>query len=491
MMEEFLRGQGPFSIEFSVSGEDAVRVTRADGQARVQVGAKEARTLFQKATAAGIRLWSADAATAEEAHRTFIVKCGSPRLFDGRTADRTMAPGKGKEAPPADRVRAVVTSFNELPPQVKQHIVDVEAESSLWRTRANQGYRVDSGGMQRERQSRHRLLDGFTRDLGLDVRRQDIARLPFLRTFGDALTVTQTTAYGWSHPSAVTADIEAMNDDQKQLWAAYKAAHSVLKRAQILDSWHRRLTVEGRLHPVIHANSAATGRMSMSGAALQSAPKELRHLILTEPGNSCVSVDHTSAELKVLAAFLNDAAFTALIATGDIYQVLADESGLERKQAKVATLAFVYGQSLRSLGRTLGADAASQFHAAIRHVLPQVPAWQREMADRGKRGQDFQTLTGRPLPRLAEPGRTGQVPNLLIQGSARDAFGVAVRRTVATLGADVLFIPLHDELFIEVPRAQTANASMALVSAMTVEVAPGVVLSGTAEVTQGRWADRP
>ena len=215
---------------------------------------------------------------------------------------------------------------------------------------------------------------------------------------------------------------------------------------------------------------------------------ELRGIVLSEHGHDILEVDHSSAEILVLARLIGSPAFSRRVLSGDPYQQLADATGLARNVVKPRLLAFVFDESLRGSAKSVGTEAAALIHEAIRQLFPEIVAWRAEQTERARRGERLTTLWGRPLPvldGLSYETRPGLAANAQVQGSARDAFGHAVR--AADSAGLTLFFPLHDALYVLAPHGTAAESSRLLVEAMTVDLGEGIVLSGKAKNHGGRW----
>ncbi|TFD04146.1 DNA polymerase [Cryobacterium sp. TMT1-66-1] len=488
--EEFLvAASGPLAIRFS-NGREAIRLYGADGQVFTAVGVEEGLDLFAALTAAGRSVYSEDAAIMDREHATFLAALGNPRITNGRVLDLALDPVKGKDAPaPGSALASLIRAHSAAAPTAKRTARHVETEDQLWRNVARRGYRIDRFAMQEQRQIRNRELDTVKRELGVDVRVSDARKSQFLDCLG--VTYTRTSEYGWSRPSE--CDITDMPLIHTEAWDRYTRAHSTLKRAQILDGIAGKMTQEGRVHPIWRTNAAATGRMSGQLPGLMSVMKELRFLFLAEENHDVVSVDHSNQEGRVLARLIGSPSFTSSVLDGDPYADLALASGQERKAAKVQFISFLYGQKQATLAKTVGADQAAATHDAMKRLFPDVVEFCAEQTERSRRGEALTTLWGRPLPRLdglTYKTRHAIATNLQVQSSARDAYGVAIRAIAESVGREALFIPLHDEAFILSPTGRSAEYAAKLLKAMTVDLGEGVVLTGKAKVSFGRWAQQ-
>ncbi|MEB0265485.1 DNA polymerase [Cryobacterium sp. 10I5] len=476
---------GPLAVRIS-TGRPAVRLYSAAGETFTAAGVEEGLSMF--AALDDRPVYSEDAAQMDSDHREFLLALGNPRIRNGRVLDQALAPLKDKMMPAAGAPLAVLMQAHSAASSAAKRISrQVESEDQLWRDVARRGYLIDRFALQEQRQIRHRELDLVKREIGVDIRVSNWKKSEFLDRIG--VGYTRTGEYGWALPGK--CDITNMPEASADAWARYVKAHSTLKRVQILDGLVEKITPAGRVHPVWRTNFAATGRMSGRAPGLMSVMKELRFLFLAEPGHDVVSVDHSNQEGRVLARLIGSKAFTRSVLDGDPYADLAAFTGQDRKTEKVRFIAFLYGQKEATLAKTAGAAQAAATHAGMRRLFPDVVEFCAEQTERSRRGEVLTTLWGRPLPVL--DGRTYETrhaiaTNLQVQSSARDAYGAAVRATVASMGAESLFIPLHDELFTLAPTGRTAEYAEMLLAAMTVDLGEGVILTSKAKVSFGRWA---
>jgi hypothetical protein len=505
--EWFTANPGPVALELSGRTQTA-RITAATGEPLVLVGVPAVREMFAEAVRQNRRLWSSDAAAQQNQHGAFLAELGWPRIYCARTVDRALAAEKQKPQLPTGRgLVELLNGLHAYPAEHRRIALDLEDEDRMWRGVSARGHRVNVIELKAESKKHWRTIDRFTKKHGFDVRsewqgkegaEQENAR----RDRKKAVWLTarkvgfdRTSDQKWAEPSR--CDPTAMPSRFAEDWAEYDLAHQALHRLSPLNSLEREIDAAGFIHPIIRVNQAVSGRMSIQKPAVQSLPYKrqgVRHVVIAERGHSIVSVDHSNAELKVaarlMAEYMGETSFIDRVMNSDVYVDVAEHTGQERGEEKWRVIAFMYGLKETTLAREVGAEQAHRTFEAIHQVLPEIPAFCAEMERLAAEGHVFTTLFGRPLPQLdgkTHESRFELQTNLLVQGSARDAFGLGVKRAAAALGEQALFIPLHDELFVTVAQNSVDSAVAALQEAMTIDLGRGVVLTGTSKISRGKW----
>ncbi len=240
----------------------------------------------------------------------------------------------------------------------------------------------------------------------------------------------------------------------------------------------------GRIHTTFNQTGAATGRLSSSDPNLQNIPirSELGRLIrgafVPEKGNVLISADYSQVELRILAHLSRDEVLISAFKSGeDIHERTAREvfSADElknpaecRRRAKVINFGIVYGLSAFGLSQTLGIsreDAQSFIDAYFKRYCG-VRAWLDGTLEEVRQAGCVRTLFGRirPIPDINSKDfnlrhfaeRTAV--NSPIQGAAADIIKIAMIRIHHALherhlSAKIL-LQVHDELVIEVPKAE-------------------------------------
>ncbi|MEW1835955.1 DNA polymerase [Microbacterium sp. NPDC079995] len=372
----------------------------------------------------------------------------------------------------------------------------VAEEDTLWRARRERGWRVDRNAAHVARQELEDVIGASARNLGLDLTRNNAATLGWLRAHHVVAELTTNEA-GFAELSASIPD--DTTDPQLQGFLHVRALGSELNAIRQVTK-HLQA---GRLYATLDINRAATGRALIRTPNLNAIKRSRRGLLLADAGNELISADMQSAEVRVLAALLptlavprDDAAYLRMARTfadevmsTDPYRRIAEAAGpdVNRDTAKRALVARIYGEGFASLCARLGADRASRIRRAVDQVYPVISQFFERARAQALRGESLVTLGGRPLPSLT-PETAYRAANYLVQGSARDAFGVVMRRAARAFSPEALWLCAHDELIIEVSRGDVTSSASALEECFAVDLGEGILLRGEAQALGMSWA---
>jgi DNA polymerase I len=137
------------------------------------------------------------------------------------------------------------------------------------------------------------------------------------------------------------------------------------KRIAQIESWLKALGSDGRVHGKVITNGAVTGRMTHMSPNMAQVPnsgspygEDCRDLWTVEKGYKLVGIDASGLELRMLAHYMKDDAYTSEVVSGDIHTANQKAAGLEtRNQAKTFIYAFLYGAGDAKIGKVVGAGA--------------------------------------------------------------------------------------------------------------------------------------
>ena len=137
------------------------------------------------------------------------------------------------------------------------------------------------------------------------------------------------------------------------------------KRVAQIESWLKALGSDGRVHGKVITNGAVTGRMTHMSPNMAQVPnsgspygEDCRDLWIVDKGYKLVGIDASGLELRMLAHYMKDDAYTSEVVSGDIHTANQKAAGLEtRNQAKTFIYAFLYGAGDAKIGKIVGGSA--------------------------------------------------------------------------------------------------------------------------------------
>jgi DNA polymerase I len=309
-----------------------------------------------------------------------------------------------------------------------------------------------------------------------------------------SLPAARKTATGYSTDSDV---LEAISDRHAAVPMILEYRQVSKLRSTFVDGLLRLVSpTDGRVHSTFHQTATATGRLSSSDPNLQNIPvrmeqgREIRRAFVPDPGMRLVDADYSQIELRLMAhysgdedmirAFREHVDIHAETAAKVFHVPLAQVTPLMRTRAKAVNFGILYGIGEYSLSRDIGSSLQEAKHI-IEDYNRQFPAI-REYLERtiaeAKRTGYVETLFGRrrTLPELVSPNRSVRsfgeraAMNTPLQGTAADIIKIAMVRTSDTLRARGLktriVLQVHDELILESPAEEVAEASRILKDCM-------------------------
>lgn len=167
----------------------------------------------------------------------------------------------------------------------------------------------------------------------------------------------------------------------------------VSKKSSMVAAWIEKYDVDtGRIHGYVNTLGAATRRCTHSNPNLAQVPAsksnkqgdliygfeggygaDCRKLFIVPPGYKLVGCDASGLELRMLAHYMNDPAYTDLILNGDIHTYNQEAAGLPtRNDAKTFIYAFLYGAGDAKIGSIIGgtSKAGKKLKANFLNSLP-------------------------------------------------------------------------------------------------------------------------
>jgi DNA polymerase I-like protein with 3'-5' exonuclease and polymerase domains len=184
---------------------------------------------------------------------------------------------------------------------------------------------------------------------------------------------------------------------------------TLTKRIAMVKSWVEAVDERtGRVHGKVNPCGAVTGRMTHSKPNCAQVPAtkhgkdgkvlwgfeggygaDCRNLWTVPEGYKLVGCDASGLELRMLAHYMNDEAYTNEILNGDIHSANQKSAGLQtRDQAKTFIYAFLYGAGDSKIGEVAG-GGAKRGRILKKNFLDNTPALKHlrsKVTDSSKKG---------------------------------------------------------------------------------------------------------
>lgn len=279
--------------------------------------------------------------------------------------------------------------------------------------------------------------------------------------------------------------------------AVIKSKRAGKWRASYADTFLEQMDSEGRVHPTINSIQARTGRMSVTGPALQTLPssdQKIRRALLAEPGHVMVSTDFAAVEMRVLAALADVKQMKHAIQTKqDLHNFTAElvygpnYTKQHRKICKGVGFGTVYGGGPETISRQTGAGfaevrtAQQKYHRVYPEIRRAGNRWQREAF---ANSMVAVSVTGRRLP--LDRDRTYAVTNYQVQSAARDCLGQAMLNMEQAGLLELLRLPIHDEVLCSAPEKEATDVAREVERCMTFDLF-GVPIEAEAEIGKRSW----
>jgi len=243
------------------------------------------------------------------------------------------------------------------------------------------------------------------------------------------------------------------------------------------------IDAESRVHTTYAQAFTETGRLSSSDPNLQNIPirtergKTIRRAFVARDANHVIlSADYSQIELRLMAAFSQDAAMLAAFRHGEdihrdtasrVYDVMpAFVTPEQRAKCKMVNFGIIYGISAFGLSQRLKVprtEAANLIDTYFK-LYPKVRDYMSAAIEKARAKGYAETVFGRRRTLRDINSRNATVRqaaerdaiNTPIQGSAADLIKIAMVKVTAALKAANLrtkmVLQIHDELVFDVPR---------------------------------------
>lgn len=270
---------------------------------------------------------------------------------------------------------------------------------------------------------------------------------------------------------ALKTSKEVLEAMPQQLAKDFRAYDQARRLAHYMEEAGRITNAagDGMLHPRVNVLQAATGRASYSDPPLQQFTGKARNVLVDDRG--LTSIDYASVEPLLAAALSNDTmVLEEYDAERDFYVPMAEQAGIKRKEAKIQSLADLYGQGLTAMTGKLGITdgEAQEIRASLRSRMPRTGAfieYSRRWSE--KYGKTF-TLDGRIVKVDRQFAYKGT--NFSVQGSGSDLLHHHVDELYKAGAIDGMILTMHDEIVISDDVADLAHEIMSTPSPRLVEL---------------------
>ena len=258
----------------------------------------------------------------------------------------------------------------------------------------------------------------------------------------------------------------------------------------------RNVDPNGFVHPNIKTLAAHTGRMSATDPPVQTykkGDKRLRGCYVARPGHVLVGADYDSQEIRIAAAFSGDEALRKIVLDGLNQHVLTarsifatflskEDSPVEYHAAKILDFAQQYGAMPKKIALQLGISVqeATEMWKGWRKTYKGLVAWSEYVAKFDAVVNPF----GRIIP--ADPWRRYANGNYAVQSTGRDILGYAMCNLADRGYSERLWLPIHDELVLEVPEDEADKMLSILEECMFYQL-DDIPISASAEIIGYRW----
>jgi DNA polymerase-1 len=326
------------------------------------------------------------------------------------------------------------------------------------------------------------------------------------------------TSHGYS-TDAVT--LEALQDAHPIIGLITKYRELTKLKSTYVDALPELIHPQtGRVHTSYNQTGTSTGRFSSSNPNLQNIPirtelgREVRRAFIAPPDHVLLAVDYSQIELRIMAHISDDVALIEAFNQGqDIHRATAaavfsvepaDVTYEQRSFAKRVNFGLMYGMGAFRLARDSDLTLADAEHFITTYFerFPGVKRYMDETEQLAIEKGYVQTLMGRRryFPTLKERGMKGNQAraelraaiNMPIQGTAADILKVAMIHLHRELANSPLqarmILQVHDELVLEVPKAELDETIILVTDIMQSAFELKVPLIANAEYGEN-WRD--
>jgi DNA polymerase-1 len=180
-----------------------------------------------------------------------------------------------------------------------------------------------------------------------------------------------------------------------------------------------------RLHPNFKIHGTVTARLSCENPNLQQIPREsddnqVKQLFLPDEGKQLWELDFANIEYRLTALYANEKSMIDAFKEGrDFHQLVADDLGISRQQAKVVNFLMIYGGTASALSVQLGCSwkKADTIIDNYFSAYPKVREVSQAAEDKARESSEIKYWTGRKRNFRYE-SESRKAFNSLVQGGS-------------------------------------------------------------------------
>lgn len=300
------------------------------------------------------------------------------------------------------------------------------------------------------------------------------------------LPAKKKTKSGYSTNAEVLEDLSTLHPVPSMV-IEYRTLSKL--KSTYVDSLISLQKDDGRIHSTFIQTVTRTGRISSADPNLQNIPirsqlgGELRRYFISDDGWKFIDADYSQIELRVLAHMADDPVMLeAFRENVDIHTKTASEmfhmpipmvTPTMRSRAKAINFGIVYGMGAFSLAKDTGVSMseASMYIKEYFETYKNVKIFLDRTVSDAKQSGMVSTMFGRIryIPEIKQSNKSlaavgeRMAKNTPIQGTAADIIKIAMIRVFNRLNTEGLksrlILQVHDELIVESPECEVAQAS--------------------------------
>lgn len=278
---------------------------------------------------------------------------------------------------------------------------------------------------------------------------------------------------------------------------------------------------DGRIHPELKLDGAATGRLSCIAPPLHQLPRShttegqmIKRCFVAPPGYSLLNADYSQVELRTVAFLSGDPVMISMFLSGEDFHLATAKLiaktywGIEPEQvedkhrsySKSFNFGLLYGMTDGGLARRLGTTKAKarQLREAIMGKWKVLAQWMAERLKEARQLGEARTwwagmpARSRPLPyirstdNLQRANAENSAINTPVQGTASDFMLASIARLVAWVRSAQLpakvVLTVHDSVVLEVRNDAIDHVAQGVVAIMQDHHSMGMPLKVDVEV---------